>query len=52
MATILIVEDEQEISALTRSFIEGHGHKTLSVATPDEALAVLNGIGSRGCPFC
>jgi CheY-like chemotaxis protein len=43
MATILIVEDEREISALTQSFIEEHGHKTLSAATPDEALAILNG---------
>ena len=43
MATILIVEDEREISALTQSFIEEHGHKTLSAATPDEALAIPNG---------
>jgi CheY-like chemotaxis protein len=43
MATILIVEDEREISALTQLFIEEHGHKTLSAATPDEALAILNG---------
>ena len=43
MATILIVEDEPEISALIQSFVEEQGHKTLSAATPDEALAVLSG---------
>jgi CheY-like chemotaxis protein len=43
MATILIVEDERDISALAQSLIEEQGHKTLSAATPDEALAILSG---------
>jgi CheY-like chemotaxis protein len=43
MATILIVEDEPQISALVQSFIEEQGHKALSAATVDEALGVLNG---------
>ncbi len=43
MATILIVEDELQISALVQSFIEEQGHKALSAATADEALGILNG---------
>jgi CheY-like chemotaxis protein len=43
MATILIVEDEPQISALVQSLIEEQGHKVLSAATADEALAVLTG---------
>jgi CheY-like chemotaxis protein len=43
MATILIVEDERDISALAQSLIEEQGHKTLSATTPDEALAILSG---------
>ena len=43
MATILIVEDEPQISAFVRSLIEEQGHKVLSAATADEALGILNG---------
>jgi len=43
MATILIVEDEPQISALVQSFIEEQGHKVLSAATADEALDILTG---------
>ena len=43
MATILIVEDEPQISAVVRSLIEEQGHKVLSAATADEALGILNG---------
>jgi CheY-like chemotaxis protein len=43
MATILIIEDEPQISALVRSIIEEEGHKVLSAATADEALAILTG---------
>jgi DNA-binding NtrC family response regulator len=43
MATVLIVEDDEQILALARSFIEEQGHKTLSAATADEAFAVLTG---------
>ena len=41
MATILIVEDQEQIVILAQSFLEEQGHKTLSAATADEALAVL-----------
>ena len=41
MATILIVEDQEQILILAQSFLEEQGHKTLSAATADEALAVL-----------
>jgi CheY-like chemotaxis protein len=41
MATILIVEDEPQICSLLQSFIEEHGHETLSAATADQALSIL-----------
>jgi CheY-like chemotaxis protein len=44
MATILIVEDEPQISALVQAFIEEQGHKVLSAATADEALGILTGL--------
>jgi CheY-like chemotaxis protein len=43
MATILIVEDEPQISALVRTIIEEQGHKVLSAITANEALATLTG---------
>ena len=43
MATVVIVEDEPQISALVQSFIEEQGHKVLSAATADEALGILKG---------
>jgi PleD family two-component response regulator len=43
VATILIVEDDREIRALAQALIEEQGHKTLSAATLDEALAILSG---------
>jgi CheY-like chemotaxis protein len=43
MATILIVEDQEQILMLAKSFLEEQGHKTLSAATADEALAILTG---------
>jgi CheY-like chemotaxis protein len=43
MATILIVEDQEQILTLAQSFLEEQGHKTLSAATADEALAILTG---------
>ena len=43
MATILIVEDEPQISAVVRSLIEEQGHKVLLAATADEARGILNG---------
>jgi CheY-like chemotaxis protein len=43
MATILVVEDEPQISSLLQSLFEEHGHKTLSAATADQALSILAG---------
>jgi DNA-binding NtrC family response regulator len=44
MATILIVEDEPQISWLLQSFIEEQGHMTFLAATADEALTILTGL--------
>jgi PleD family two-component response regulator len=43
MTTILIVEDQEQILMLAKSFLDEQGHKTLSAATADEALAILTG---------
>jgi CheY-like chemotaxis protein len=43
MATILVVEDEPQISSLLRALFEEHGHKALSAATADQALSILAG---------
>jgi CheY-like chemotaxis protein len=43
MATILIVEDEPQISSLLQSLFEEHGHKTLSAGNADQALSILAG---------
>ena len=43
MATVLIVEDQEQILTLAQSFLEEQGHRTLSAATADEALAILTG---------
>jgi two-component system cell cycle sensor histidine kinase/response regulator CckA len=43
MAVIMIVEDEAQVRVLSESLLQEQGHQTLSAATPDEALAVLEG---------
>jgi CheY-like chemotaxis protein len=43
MATVLIVEDQEEILTLVQSFLEEQGHKTLSAATADAVDIILNG---------
>jgi CheY-like chemotaxis protein len=43
MATILIVEDEPQISSLLQSLFEEQGHTTFSATTADEALTILTG---------
>ena len=43
MTTVLIVEDQEQILMLAQSFLEEQGHKTLSAATADGALAILTG---------
>jgi DNA-binding NtrC family response regulator len=43
VATILIVEDEEQVRVLAECALQDHGHKTLTAATVDEALALLKG---------
>ena len=40
MATVLIVEDEDQVRVLAKSYLREHGHQTVS-ATAEEALAVF-----------
>jgi CheY-like chemotaxis protein len=41
MATVLIVEDEDQVRVLAESYLREHGHQTVSAATAEEALAVF-----------
>jgi CheY-like chemotaxis protein len=41
MATVLIVEDEEQVRVLAESYLREQGHVTLSAATKEQALAVL-----------
>jgi CheY-like chemotaxis protein len=43
LTTILIVEDEEQVRVLTESYLRDQGHHTLSAATMEQALAVLDG---------
>jgi DNA-binding NtrC family response regulator len=42
MALILIVEDEAQILILAESYLQEHGHQTLSASSLSEALAILD----------
>lgn len=42
MATILIVEDEDQVRVLAESYLQEQGHQTVSAATMEEALAVFD----------
>ncbi len=42
MATVLIVEDEDQVRVLAESYLREQGHQTVSAATADEALAVFD----------
>jgi DNA-binding NtrC family response regulator len=42
MAVMLIVEDEEQVRVLAESYLREQGHETLSAATKDQALAVLD----------
>jgi len=42
MASILIVEDEAQVRVLAESYLREQGHQTLTAATVDEAVAVLD----------
>jgi len=41
MATILLVEDEDQVCLLAESYLEEQGHQVLSAGTPEGALAIL-----------
>ena len=41
MATVLIVEDEDQVRVLAASYLREQGHHTVSAATAEEALAVF-----------
>jgi CheY-like chemotaxis protein len=43
MAVVLIVEDDEQVLALAQSYLEEHGHETLSANAVDGALALLEG---------
>jgi two-component system cell cycle sensor histidine kinase/response regulator CckA len=43
MATILIVEDDDQVRVLAEGVLNEDGHKTLSASTVDQALAILEG---------
>ena len=42
MASVLIVEDEDQVRVLAESYLREQGHQTVSAATPEEALAVFD----------
>jgi|SRR5580692_6421402 DNA-binding NtrC family response regulator len=42
MAVILIVEDEDQVRVLAESCLQEQGHQTVSAATAEEALALLD----------
>src|SRR5437879_380256 len=41
MATVLIVEDEDQVRVLAESYLREQGHQTVSAATAEEALPVF-----------
>jgi DNA-binding NtrC family response regulator len=45
MAVVLIVEDEDQVRVLAESILQNNGHRTLSAATKDEALALIQADG-------
>ena len=43
MAVILVVEDEEQVRVLAESFLQAEGNKTLSAATIEQAIALIEG---------
>jgi CheY-like chemotaxis protein len=43
VSVVLVVEDEEQVRVLAESFLQGEGHKTLSAATTEQALVLLEG---------
>jgi len=44
MAIVLIVEDEEQVRVLAESYLNEQGHRTISAATAEEALAALTAL--------
>jgi DNA-binding NtrC family response regulator len=44
MATILIVEHEQQVRVFAESYLRRLGHRTISAKTSEEALALIEGV--------
>ena len=42
MATVLIVEDEDQVRVLAESYLREQGHQTVSAATAEETMAVFD----------
>jgi two-component system cell cycle sensor histidine kinase/response regulator CckA len=51
MALILIVEDEAQVRVLSESYLQEQGQQTLSAASPEKALAVLDDSNDVECLF-
>ncbi len=43
MAIVLVVEDEEQVLVLAKSYLEEQGHGTLTANTAEGALAILEG---------
>jgi DNA-binding NtrC family response regulator len=50
-ATILIVEDEAQVRVLSESFLQDQGQRTLSAASSEETLALLDQTDDIECLF-
>ena len=44
MATILIVEDENQVRVFAESYLRQQGHRTLTAATVEQALALIEAV--------
>ena len=42
MGVVLIAEGDPQVLALAESYLQEHGHQTLSASTPAQALALVN----------
>jgi DNA-binding NtrC family response regulator len=51
VAAILIAEDEAQVRVLSESFLQDQGQRTLSAASPEEALALLEETDDIECLF-
>jgi DNA-binding NtrC family response regulator len=52
MATILIVEDENQVRVFAESYLRRQGHRTISAATAAEALTLIDAVDGVDVLFC